>query len=155
MANARTHFSVQVENWMRDHGFCEAAELTNLIREWYEASDDLSIPSICRFNRLITMRTLLLENVDFTKFPPTGRYFKGIHVVTFEGMFIYIDSKIQLPTLTDKYNIISVGSLAAETIVGLLQTLYPTFQVSIKARDVRTLMASVVEVMTCKPNSKR
>ena len=32
VANARTHISVQVENW-RDHGFCEAAELTTLIRE--------------------------------------------------------------------------------------------------------------------------
>ena len=76
-------------------------------------------------------------------------------MVTFEGMLIDIDSKIQLYTLTDKYNISSVGSLAAETTVGLLQTLYPTTQVSIKARDVPTLMFSVVEVMTCKSNSKR
>ena len=76
-------------------------------------------------------------------------------MVTFEGMLIDIDSKIQLHTLTDKYSISSVGSLAAETTVGLLQTLYPTTQVSIKARDVPTLMSSVVEVMTCKSNSKR
>ena len=76
-------------------------------------------------------------------------------MVTFEGMLIDIDSKIQLHTLTDKYKIRSVGSLAAETTVGLLQTLYPTTQVSIKARDVPTLMSSVVEVMTCKSTSKR
>ena len=76
-------------------------------------------------------------------------------MVTFEGMPIDIDSKIQLHTLTDKYSISPVGSLAAETTVGLLQTLYPTTQVSIKARDVPTLMSSVVEVMTCKSNSKR
>ena len=76
-------------------------------------------------------------------------------MVTFEGMLIDIDSKIQLHTLTDKYKIRSVGSLAAETTVGLLHTPYPTTKVSIKARDVPTLMSSVVEVMTCKSTSKR
>ena len=141
VANARTHFPVQVENCIRYHGFCGAAELTNIIREWYDACDDPSIPSIGRINRLITTRKFLLENVDFTRFLPTGRYFKGIPVVTFEGMFIDIDSKIQLHTLTDKYNIRSVSSLAAETTVGLLHTLYPTTQVSIRARDVPTLMS--------------
>lgn len=76
-------------------------------------------------------------------------------MVTFEGMLIDIESKIHMYTLIDKYNISSVGSLAAETTVGLLQTLYPTTKVSIKARDVPTLMSGAVEVMTCKSNSKR
>jgi hypothetical protein len=88
-----------------------------LIWEWYEASDDPNIQAVDRIRRLIAMRPFLLENVDFNHFPPNGRYFNGIPVVTFEGMLIDIDSKIQLHALTDCYNIRSVGSLAAETDV--------------------------------------
>lgn len=58
-------------------------------------------------------------------------------------------------TIVGPYNIRSVGSLAAETTVGILQSLYPNNQVSIKARDVPGLMSSVVEVMTCKLNPNR
>lgn len=68
---------------------------------------------------------------------------------------IDIDSKIQLHTMANGYNIRSVGSLAAETTVGVLQAMYPTSQVSIKARDVPELISSVVEVMTCKSNPDR
>lgn len=55
------------------------------------------------------MRTFLLDSIDFTKFPPVNRYFKGIPSVTFEGMLIDTDSKIQLHGLTNTYNIRAVG----------------------------------------------
>ena len=64
----------------------------------------------------------------------------------------YIDTKLQLYGITDGYNIRSVGSLAAETTVGLLQSLNPHSQVSIKAVDVPSI---VTEVMTCKVNLDR
>jgi hypothetical protein len=51
-------------------------------------------------------------------------------------MCIDIDTKLQMHGMTNTYNIRSVGSLAAETTVGVLQTLNPNSQVSIKARDV-------------------
>lgn len=70
-------------------------------------------------------------------------------------MIIHIDSKIQMHNLTNSFNIRSIGSLAAETTVGILQSLYPTSQVSIKARDVPSLMSSVVDVMSCKSNPNR
>ncbi|CAC5367164.1 unnamed protein product [Mytilus coruscus] len=101
------------------------------------------------------MRNFLLKDLDFSKFPPYTRYFKGIPCVTFEGMMIDIDIKIQLHTMANGYNIRSVGSLAAETTVGVLQAMYPTSQVSIKARDVPELISSLVEVMTCKSNPDR
>lgn len=47
-----------------------------------------------------------------------------------------IGTKLQMYTIVAPYNIRSVGSLAAETTVGILQSLYPNNQVSIKARDV-------------------
>jgi hypothetical protein len=47
-------------------------------------------------------------------------------------MCIDIDTKLQMHGMTNTYNIRSVGSLAAETTVGVLQTLNPNSQVSIK-----------------------
>lgn len=66
-----------------------------------------------------------------------------------------IDTKIQMYEMTSSYNIRRVGPLAAETIVGVLQSLSPVSQVTIKARDVPTHVSSIVEVMTCKINTDR
>ena len=66
-----------------------------------------------------------------------------------------INSNLQLFGISGAYNIRSVGSLAAETAVGVLQTLNQSSQVSIKAVDAPKLMSTVVEVMTCKLNPNR
>ena len=153
--NARTHFSLEVEEWMRDHGYSESANLTMLVRNWYDACDVSGIPAIERIEKLLEMRKFLLDGVHFGSFPPPGRYIKSIPIVTFEGLCIDIDTKLQLYGITDGYNIRSVGSLAAETTVGLLQSLNPHSQVSIKAVDVPSLMSIVTEVMTCKVNLDR
>ena len=153
--NARTHFSSEVETWLKENNFEEAGKLTRLVRNWYEASDSPGISSVDRVQHLIDMRTFLLGDTDFGKFPPKKRYINGIPVVTFQGMCIDIDTKIQMYGITGSYNIRSVGSLAAETTVGVLQSLSPVSQVSIKARDVPALMSTLVEVMTCKINTDR
>jgi hypothetical protein len=49
----------------------------------------------------------------------------------------------------------TIGSLAAETMVGIFQSLSPASQVSIKAKDVPELVSSVVEIMACKANLNR
>jgi hypothetical protein len=153
--NARTHFSLEVENWLRDNGYHKSANFTRLVRNWYDASDVPGISAIERVEKLLEMRSFLLDGVNFGSFPPPGRYIKSIPIVTYEGICIDIDTKLQLYGMTRGYNIRSVGSLAAETTVGLLQSLNPHSQVSIKAVDVPSLMAIVTEVMTCKVNLNR
>ena len=153
--NARTNFSLEVETWMLAHGYMEAANVTNIIRSWYDASDAPGISADKRIHDLIRMRKFLLKDVDFGYFPPPGRYINKIPTVTFDGILVDIDTKLQMYAITGPYNIRSVGSLAAETMVGVLQQMSPTTGVSIKARDVPSLMSSVVEVMTCKTNSDR
>ena len=153
--NARTNFSEEVESWMARHGYDDAAKVTHIIREWYEASDSPEISVDLRINKLIQMRNFLLTDVNFNLFPPPGRYINKIPIVTFEGLLIDIDTKLQLHGFCGPYNIRSVGSLAAETMVGILQEMNPTQSVSIKARDVPTLISTVVEVMTCKINPRR
>lgn len=96
-----------------------------------------------------------MDGVDFSVFPPVERYIKDIPIITYEGILMDIDTKLQMYTIVAPYNIRSVESLAAETTVGILQSLYPNNQVSIKARDVPGLMSSVVEDMTCKLNPNR
>ena len=82
------------------------------------------------------------------------RYFNGIPVVTFQGMCIYIQCRFKNTNgITGLYTIRNVGSLAAETTVGVLQSLSPVSQVSIKTRDFTVLMSTLVEVMTCKLNT--
>lgn len=44
VANARTHFSQEVEDWMKKNEYIKASNLTRLIRNWYEASDNPGIP---------------------------------------------------------------------------------------------------------------
>ena len=153
--NARTNFSREVENWMMDNGYTEAANVTNIIRCWYEASDAPGLSANQRINDLVRMRNFLLKDVNFGKFPPPGRYINKVPTVTFEGILVDIDTKLQMYAITGPYNIRSVGSLAAETMVGVLQEMNPTTGVSIKARDVPSLISSVVEVMTCKINPDR
>ncbi|XP_062619861.1 uncharacterized protein LOC134281410 [Saccostrea cucullata] len=99
------------------------------------------------------MRKFLLDDTDFGKFPPKRRYINGIPIVTFQGMCIDIDT--QMYGITGSYNVRCVGSLAAETTVGVLQSPSPVSQVSIKARDVPALMNTLVDVMTCKINTDR
>jgi hypothetical protein len=98
------------------------------------------------------MRQLLLQGVNFEQFPPHTLYVQNIPVVTFEGLLIDIDSKVQLYSICGPYNI---GSLAAETTLGILQSLNPVSSVSIKAVDVPRLMATTIEVMTCKLDPDR
>jgi hypothetical protein len=153
--NARTHFSSSVEQWMMSHNYMEAAKLVQLIRNWYEASDSPEMPAVDRIRHLLAFRRRLLDQVNFGQFPPLTRYIKGIPVVTYEGILLDIDTKIQLHGICGPYNIRSVGSLAAETAVGLLQTLNQSSQVSIKAVDVPNMMSSAVQLMTCKLNPER
>ena len=153
--NARINFSEEVEECMRKYGFEAAASLTRTIRNWYEACDAPGITAERRVRFLVEMRQFLLSNVSFSQFPPPTRYINKIPTVTFEGILLDIDTKIQLHWYAGSYNIRGVGSLAAETTVGVLQQLNPVSSVSIKARDVPSLVSNVVEVMTCKLDPNR
>lgn len=80
-----------------------------MVRNWYEASDSPGISSVDRVQHLNDMRTCLLGDTDFGKFPPQKRYINGIPVVTFQGMCIDIDTKIQMYGITGSYNVSNVG----------------------------------------------
>lgn len=70
-------------------------------------------------------------------------------------MLIEIDTAIQMHNLTNSFNTRYIGNLVGETTDGILQSLHPNSQVSIKARDVSSLMSSVVGGLSCKTNPNR
>jgi hypothetical protein len=63
--------------------------------------------------------------VQQTEFPIKGRYIKGIPLVSYEGISIDIETKIQMYAMTESYNMRTIGGLAAETMVGIFQSLKP------------------------------
>lgn len=153
--NARNHFSEKVEAWMRKHGYEQAADLTQIIREWYDAEDTPGMPAHVRVKYWLNMRNLLLDGTSFSTFPPDFRYIKGVPIITFEGMVMGIDTKLQMYSIAGPYNVRTVGSLSAETCVGILQDMNPSGAVSVKAADVPQIMSTVAEVMTYKMDPER
>lgn len=81
---------------MRQNEYENATNLTHIIRNWYAASDDSGISALDRIKYLLEIRYLLLDGVDFSIFPPVGRYIKGIPIITYEGILMDIDTKLQM-----------------------------------------------------------
>ncbi len=146
---AKWTFSKEVEECMVELGFKEEAKFTKLVREWYEAEDDRSIPAIERTRRRLLWREYLLRDVSFGSFPPSGMYIKGFPQVMYEGFLSSIDSHIQLYALarSGSYNQRAFSSLENETFFGTLGDLDPTRLGCPKAVNISRLMASVCEVM--------
>lgn len=63
--NARTNFCEEVEQWMRQNGYEDAANLTHIIRNWYAESDDSEIGAMDRIRSLLEMRDLLWMELIF------------------------------------------------------------------------------------------
>lgn len=63
--NARTNFCEEVEQWMRQNGYEDAANLTHIIRNWYAESDDSKIGAMDRIRSLLEMRDLLWMELIF------------------------------------------------------------------------------------------
>ncbi|KAK3098457.1 hypothetical protein FSP39_019655 [Pinctada imbricata] len=125
---------------MLESDFQKKAKFVRLVRDWYLAIDTQGIPAYDRANNLWRSDHFTTWYRLF-QLPNRYKIFQRCPVcVTFDGLLIDIDTKLQIYSLTTAYNIRSVGSLAAETTVGLLQAMYPYPQVSIKARGVPSLM---------------
>ena len=66
------------------------------ICEWYETCDSRGLSLHTGIERLHALDKLLRQNVDFSSFPPPGRYIKGIPIVCYEGILLNNCSCIQI-----------------------------------------------------------
>lgn len=86
--NARTNFCEEVEQWMRQNGYEDSANLTHIIRNWYAASDDSEIGAMDRIRFLLEMRDLLMDELIFlffTLLEDTFKIFQQLHMRGFNG----------------------------------------------------------------------
>ena len=74
---ALTTFSKEVENSMVSKNFAEEANFCKLMRQWWEAEDEPGIPALKRHEYRLNLRNYLLQDVDFSLFPPFTEYVKG------------------------------------------------------------------------------
>ena len=89
--HAQRTFSSDVENAMRKLAFFHEADFCRIIRQWYQAEDDKSIPAIERARSRFALHQYLLSGVSFDVFPAHGAHIKGIPKVMFEGFLQSIE----------------------------------------------------------------
>ena len=116
---AKKFFSSPVAKYMEDCGFGESAKFINLVRNWFEACDERGILANHHVEQLYNMHVFLTEDIDFDHFPSavTGRYIKGMPVLTFKALLQSISTRIYLYKLSQKgtYNTRSVSTLCSES----------------------------------------
>ena len=87
---AKTTFSEKVDTELRNIGATKAAEFCQRMHDWYKAEDEPALPVDIRCKSRLALRDWLLQDVDFSKFPPYGAYVKDIPIVLFEGLLTNI-----------------------------------------------------------------
>ena len=152
--HAQRTFSSEVEKAMRDLGFSQEADFCHIIRQWYQAEDDKSIPAVERARRRLALHRYLLCGVSFDVFPTHGAYIKGMPQVMFEGFLQSIESHIFMYALcaSGTYNQRTLTTLENETFFGVLSDMEPTSLGCPKASSVGRLMATVQEVKYARQN---
>lgn len=151
-AIARETFSAKVEGRMVDLGFPAEAELCKLVREFYDAEDEPGLTSAERCERRLRLREWLLQDVNFSSFPPYGSHIRGIPLVMFQGFLTNIDRRMQIvPYIkSGTYNVRALGSLEVENFFGQFQDLDPKGSGVLKAEEVPAALESACQLLqTC------
>lgn len=114
---AVTHFCSDVENTMRGNGDMDAASFCHAVRSWWKAEDESGISALDRIHMRIALRELLLDNVNFGRFPQPTMYIKGWPLQLWEALVASIDSKAILYSLAKRgtYNVRAFSSMMGET----------------------------------------
>ena len=114
---AITHFHPDVEQLMMENGDLQAGTLCHAIRSWWKAEDEPGIPALERIKMRMDLRARLLENIDFSQFPPMTMYVKGWPTQLWEALIANIDAKAILYSLTKTgtFNVRAFSSMMGET----------------------------------------
>ena len=145
---ARETFSEDVENAMRKQ-YPKEANFCKMIREFYDGEDNPGISAEERCNRRMTLRSWLLEDVNFCQFPPYGSHIRGIPNVMFQGFITNIERRIQLFPFVKSgtYNVRSLGSLEAENLFGQFQDLDPKGSGVIRAEEIPSALENACQLL--------
>lgn len=156
-AMARTHFSEQVENAMRNNAEHESANLCRDIRLWWSAEDDPGISAVERMTMRLNLRSRLLDGIKFGKFPPPTSYVKGFPIQLWEALISSIDSKAQLYALCSRgtYNTRAYSSMMGETFFAELTLQDSHGHGAVSCEDFSLFMGKMVEQMQTRLDTSR
>lgn len=153
----RTYFSETIEKEMHKHGFTSEADFCRDVRQWWESNDDPCISSMSRIRLREPLRKRLLQNIDFTKFPPSTSYIKGIPIQLWEALLIDIDAKHQLYGLTESaaYNVRGFSSMMGETFFAEFTLHDSRGHCAVTCQDFSAFIDQAIEQMNALLNENR
>lgn len=154
---AKSTFSPKVTRALEDIGAINEAKFCSLIYNWYLADDEPGIPVDVRVHHRLSLRDWLLEDVDFTKFPPHGSYIKNIPIVLYEGLLTNIERKVQLFPFVKRqcYNVRAISSLDIENFFGTFQEIDPRGTGVLTPQDIPTAVSVAIELLDARLNPER
>ena len=146
VAFAKRVFGEDVETYMLSHGYGTEAKFVCLIRRWYEAEDEAAISAGERCIRRLELRDYLLDKVNFGRFPPKSMYIGGIPTVSYEGLLVHIERKLQLyeHSPSTGYNVRALGTQEVEQFFSTMRDLDPSGIGTPKPDDIPGMMATAV-----------
>lgn len=130
---------------MTKNNYLEEANFCRLIRRWYEGEDEAGISAKSRCERRLELRKWLLET-EFSKVPTPSMYIRGIPCVTYEGLLLNCERKIQMYTWNQCYNPRAAGTQEVEQFFSLFRDLDPAGSGKPRPDDIPAIINRVIEL---------
>ncbi|XP_070575997.1 uncharacterized protein [Ptychodera flava] len=142
---ARITFSSEVEEALKEKGYCSSANLCKNIREWFQAADEPGISAMERCQMKMRYRSMLIEMANLQSFPPPGMFIKGYPKALWESTIASIDADIILYGISKRgtYNQRAVSSQPCEGLYSSLATLPGSRNGVPNCTDLETNMAKI------------
>ena len=154
---AKRTFSKEVQKIMESNGDHAEALFVEIVREWYEACDERGIHPKERVNRWICMHNFLTKDINFTDYPPPTMHYKGIPIITFEGILQGISTRLSLYdfALASTFNNRAISTLGIEIFFSSLSKADFTMTGCPKAVQIHQIIPIMMEYNTQKHNPNK
>lgn len=154
---AKKVFSLYVQRLMEKNGDYSEATFVKTVRQWYKACDERALSPSERIDRFLAMHFYLTRNNNFNTFPPPSTHYRGIPIVTYEGILQNISTRLSLYQLArgNKYNHRAISTLGVESFFSDLSRVDFTQTGCPKACQIPKIMSAVCEVNNHKHNPSK
>ena len=150
-------FSKEVEDIMSLKGYLFESRFVQLVRNWYEATDERGVDAFTRLQHLQDMFDYLSTRMPYDDYPPPTKYVHGMPVTTFEAIMHTISTRFILFDLAAKktYNPRAIGTLGIESFFGDLTRMEFSGMGCLKSCDIPKLISHIVELNAVKHDPER
>ena len=126
----------------------KTSKFVKAMRNWYLACDACGYTPRQRMHMMQDLYDLLMKDVDFTQYPPSSTYIKGIPIVTYESILQNISLHIAMYKYAknNSYNQRAISTLPVENFFGDLTAMEFSGLGCPKSTDIMRLMAHVIQL---------